>query len=65
MFENMKKQLKEHLQNASDKEIIRGYKKSKADYERTEDPFVAVAHEIIKKEVERRGLVVEDENRTD
>jgi len=63
MFGNMEKQLKEHLQNASDKEVLRGYKKSKEDFERTQDPFVEVAHNIIKKEVERRGLVIED--RTD
>jgi len=61
MMKEMMKGLEEHLKKASDKELLRGYGKAKADFEKTGIYQVEMAMNIIKKEIDRRGLEVEDE----
>jgi len=56
---NIKKQweeMKEYLKERTDFEVIRGYKEAKADFERTNNPMIEGALEVIKEELNRRGI---------
>jgi len=62
MFPNVKKEMKKmekHLKGRPDEKIIEGYKQAKYDYEQTNDEQIKMAMDIIKKEIDRRGLKVE------
>ena len=56
---NVKKEIEkmqEYLKERTDFEVIRGYKEAKADYERTENPMIKGALDIIIEELKRRGI---------
>ena len=53
---NMFKQMKEYLKERTDFEVLRGYREAKADYEETKNPMVKGALDVIKKEMDRRGI---------
>jgi len=48
-----------HLQSRPDEKLIAGYQKAMKDYEETENPQAKIAADMIKKEIDRRGLDIE------
>jgi len=63
MFPNVKKAMKdmeEHLKTRPDDKIINGYKNAMKDYKETGNEQCKIAADVIKKEIDRRGLKVED-----
>ena len=48
--------LQKYLKERTDFEVIRGYKEAKADFEKTGNPMIEGALDIIKKELDRRGI---------
>lgn len=62
MIPNIKKIMKQMMSDLSEKpdeNLINGYKKAMEDYEETGDKKHKIAADIIKKEIDRRGLEVE------
>jgi len=60
---NIKKQLedmKEYLKERTDFEVVRGYTEAKADFERTNNPMIEGALEVIIEELHRRGIKESD-----
>jgi len=60
---NIKKVMKKlmgDLKKKSDKKLINGYQKAMKDYEDTQNEQCKIAADIIKKEIDRRGLNIED-----
>jgi len=51
--------LKEHLKGRPDLKLINGYKQAMQDYEDTMDERFKCAADIIKEEIDRRGLKIE------
>lgn len=64
MIDNMIKGIQEHLKNASDAELVRGYNKALEDYKKTKNEYIKVVADAIKKEIDRRKLVIDDEKDT-
>jgi len=52
--------MKEYLKERTDYEVLRGYKEAKADFEETESPMIEGALNVIKEEMDRRGITEED-----
>ena len=62
MFGNVEKEMKKlekHLMSRPDDKLIKGYKEAMTDYQTTGNEECKVAADIIKKEIERRGLKIE------
>lgn len=62
MFPNVKKQMKKmekHLKNRPDEKLIEGYKRAMQDYEDTKNEQCKSSADIIKQEIDRRGLEIE------
>ena len=56
---NVKKELKKmekHLKKADDKKLIDGYKNAMKDYEKNKNEQCKMAADLIKKEIDRRGI---------
>jgi hypothetical protein len=47
------------LRNVSDEKLIEGYKKAMKDYEEKKEDKIKVVANVIKTEIDRRGLKVE------
>jgi len=63
MLPNVKKIMEKmmgDLKKKPDEKLINGYKQAMKDYEDTGNEQCKVAGEIIKKEIDRRGLKIED-----
>ena len=61
MLPNVSKQMKKmekHLKGRPDQKLIDGYKNAMADYDATGNEQCKIAADIIKKEIDRRGLKV-------
>lgn len=59
MFPNVEKEtkkLEKHLKGKPDEKLIKGYKEAIKDYENTGDEQCKIAADIIKKEIDKRGL---------
>jgi len=54
------KKMREYLKERTNYEVLRGYKEAKEDYERTENPMIEGAMNVIKEEMDRRGITEED-----
>ena len=53
-------ELNYHLSTTKDEKLIEGYKSAIQDYKRSGNEEILRAAEIIKKELEKRGIEVED-----
>ena len=63
-IKNIKKQLKgmeQMLKTRPDNKLIEGYHLAMHDYEQFDNKQAKVAAEIIKKEIDRRGLTIDDQ----
>ena len=61
MFPNIEKEMKKmekHLKSKPDEKLIKGYKEAMSDYNQTGNEQCKVAADIIKKEIDRRGLEI-------
>jgi hypothetical protein len=61
MFPNPEKEMKKlekHLRKRPDEKLIRGYATAMKDYDVTGDEECKIAADIIKKEIDRRGLKI-------
>ena len=61
-LKDVKKKLLEmnmHLQSRPDEKLINGYKQAMKDYEETGKEDYKIAGDLIKNEIERRGLKIE------
>jgi len=59
---NIQKELKKmqkHLENATDDSLIRGYKEAKADYENTGEQEISIVCDLIKAELDKRGVNID------
>ena len=52
------KKLEKHLSKKEDEKLIKGYKNAMYDYEQTGNEHCKLAADIIKKEIDKRGLKV-------
>jgi len=62
MFGGMNRELKrmeQHLKKRPDEKLIKGYKAAMLDYEETGNEQCKIAGDIIKREMDRRGLKIE------
>lgn len=62
MFPNVKSELEKlekHLKKRPDEKLINGYKRAMEDYKESENEQCKWAADIIKKEIDRRGLKIE------
>lgn len=50
------KKLEKHLMGKPDEKLIKGYKEAMNDYRTTGNEECKLAADVIKKEIERRGL---------
>jgi len=53
------KKMKKHLMKRPDEKLINGYKNAMKDYEETENEQCKIAADMIKQEIDRRGLKIE------
>lgn len=53
---NELRKLKKHLQGKSDENLIKGYKNAMKDYDEKGDEQTKLAADIIKEEIDRRGI---------
>ena len=60
MIEDAFKNMEKYLKESSDASLIDGYKRAKADYDRTGNIFIKSTVDIIKKEIDRRKIKVEE-----
>lgn len=51
--------LEKYLKDRPDNKLINGYKRAMKDYEETNDERCKLSADIIKKEIDRRGLKIE------
>ena len=58
MLKEELKKLEAHLKKRPDEKLINGYNKAMNDYKRTKDRQIKLAADIIKKEIDRRGLKI-------
>ena len=57
--EEQMKKLEKHLKKRPDHKLINGYKNAMKDYKETDNEQCKVAADIIKKEIDKRGLKIE------
>lgn len=55
---NAFKLMQNDLKDKPDDKLIEGYKRASKDYEETADEKIKVARDVIKAEIDRRGLKV-------
>jgi len=53
------KKMEKDLKGRPDEKLIAGYKRAMKDYEESGDEQIKVAADIIKKEIDSRGLKIE------